>query len=146
MRNPHFFHKCCHFCWNQNKVSKNDNTYERNEDCATVFLKWTDFRRLYEISFPFTDADSDEWLGIKRFRMPEKKRPQKVVNSHSRPPTFSNGDIFFNFPHSLELKKFKPMNFIFSNFGFISLHISIEIFVLGSFYLTLSNLEYLHNK
>ena len=59
--------------------------------------KKVDSRRLYEISFPFTDADSDEWLGIKRFRMPEKKRPQKVVNSHSRPPTFSNGDIFFNF-------------------------------------------------
>ena len=49
-----------------------------------------DSRRLYEISFPFTDADSDEWLGIKRFRMPEKKRPQKVVNFRSRPPTFSN--------------------------------------------------------
>ena len=47
-----------------------------------------DSRRLYEI--PFTDADSDEWLGIKRFRMPEKKRPQKVVNFRSRPPTFSN--------------------------------------------------------
>ena len=26
-------------CWNHNKVSKNDNTFERNEDCATVFLK-----------------------------------------------------------------------------------------------------------
>ena len=44
MHNPHFFQKCCHFRWNQNKVSKNDNTFERNEDCATVFLKWTDFR------------------------------------------------------------------------------------------------------
>ena len=44
MHNPHFFQKCCHFRWNQNKVSENDNTFERNEDCATVFLKWTDFR------------------------------------------------------------------------------------------------------
>ena len=43
MRNPHFFQKSCHFLWNHNKISKNDNTYERNEDCATVFLKWTDF-------------------------------------------------------------------------------------------------------
>ena len=25
------------------KVSENDNTFERNEDCATVVLKWTDF-------------------------------------------------------------------------------------------------------
>ena len=38
------------------------------------------------------------------------------------------------------------MNFIFSNFGFISLHISMEsdqdtILVLGLFYLTLSNLQ-----
>ena len=24
-----FFQKCCHFCWNQ-------NTFERNEDCATA--------------------------------------------------------------------------------------------------------------
>ena len=24
-------------------ISKNDNTLERNEACATVFLKWTDF-------------------------------------------------------------------------------------------------------
>ena len=39
------FKKCCHFCWNQNKVSQNDNTFERNEECATVFLKWTDFKR-----------------------------------------------------------------------------------------------------
>ena len=38
-----FLSKYCHFCWNQNKVSENDNTFERNEDCATVFLKWTDF-------------------------------------------------------------------------------------------------------
>ena len=43
MCNPHFFQKCCYFHWNQNKVSKNDNTFERNEYCATVFLKWTDF-------------------------------------------------------------------------------------------------------
>ena len=24
---------------------RNDNTFERNEDCTTVFLKWADFRR-----------------------------------------------------------------------------------------------------
>ena len=29
--------------------SKNDNTFERNEDCATVFLKWTDFSEAQEI-------------------------------------------------------------------------------------------------
>ena len=44
MRNPHFFQKCCHFCWNQNKVSES-NTCERNEGCATVFLKWTDLSK-----------------------------------------------------------------------------------------------------
>ena len=27
------------------EFSKNDNTFERNEDCTNVFLKWTDFRR-----------------------------------------------------------------------------------------------------
>ena len=47
MRNPHFFQKCCHFCWLCFDFSKNDNTFERNEDCATVFLKWTDFRELF---------------------------------------------------------------------------------------------------
>ena len=49
MRNPYFFQKC-HFCWNQNKVSKNDTTFERNEDCATVFLKWTDFNWIIILS------------------------------------------------------------------------------------------------
>ena len=44
--NPHFSHKCCHFRWNQNKVSENDNTFGRNEDCTTVFLKWTDFTKV----------------------------------------------------------------------------------------------------
>ena len=43
MRNPRFFQKCCHSRWNQNKVGENDNAFERNEDCATVFLEWTDF-------------------------------------------------------------------------------------------------------
>ena len=32
------------------KVSENDNTFERNEDCATVILKWTDFS-----DYGFTD-------------------------------------------------------------------------------------------
>ena len=41
----YFFQKCCHFCWLCFDFSKNDNTFERNEDCATVFLKWTDFSR-----------------------------------------------------------------------------------------------------
>ena len=43
MHNSHFFQKCCHFrdlCFD---FSENDNTFERNEDCATVFLKWMDF-------------------------------------------------------------------------------------------------------
>ena len=44
-RNPHLFQNCCHFYWNQNKVSKNDNTFERDEDCTTIFLKWTDFSK-----------------------------------------------------------------------------------------------------
>ena len=30
LRNPHFFQKCCF------DFSENDNTFERNEDCATV--------------------------------------------------------------------------------------------------------------
>ena len=62
-----------------------------------------DSRRLYEI--PFTDADSDEWLGIKRFRMPEKKRPQKVVNFRSTPYFLKLMEISYStFPHSLELE------------------------------------------
>ena len=42
-RNLHFFQKCCHFRWLCFDYSKNDNTFERNEECATIFLKWTDF-------------------------------------------------------------------------------------------------------
>ena len=49
MRNPHFFQKYCHFRWNQNQVSENYNTFERNEDCATVFLKWTDFNEMKDL-------------------------------------------------------------------------------------------------
>ena len=44
LHNPHFFQKCCHFLWNQ--VSEKYNPFERNEDCATVFLKWTDFKKM----------------------------------------------------------------------------------------------------
>ena len=44
------FKKWCNFCWNQNQVSKNDNTFERNVDCATVLLKWTDFRSTSEFA------------------------------------------------------------------------------------------------
>ena len=29
--------------------SENDNTFERNEDCITVFLKWTDFKMLHKM-------------------------------------------------------------------------------------------------
>ena len=43
MRNPHFFQKCCHFCWLCFDFSKNDNTFEGNEDCRTVFFKQRDF-------------------------------------------------------------------------------------------------------
>ena len=50
MCKPHFYQKCCNFCWNQNKVSENDNTFERNENCATVFLKWTYFTLFCEIN------------------------------------------------------------------------------------------------
>ena len=37
--------------WHQNKVSwccnENYHNFETNEDCATVFLKWTDFRKCF---------------------------------------------------------------------------------------------------
>ena len=50
MHDPHFFQKCCHFQYNISWLcfdfSKNDNTFERNEDCATVFLKWMDFSEI----------------------------------------------------------------------------------------------------
>ena len=58
MRNLHFFQKCCHFRWLCFDFSKNDNTFERNEDCATAFLKWTDFSgisQLYKFSISFID-------------------------------------------------------------------------------------------
>ena len=29
---------------------QNDNTFERNEDCATVFLKWTDFKYIFNLN------------------------------------------------------------------------------------------------
>ena len=43
LRDPHFFQKLCHFCWPCFEFSENDNTFERNEDRITGFLKWTNF-------------------------------------------------------------------------------------------------------
>ena len=43
LRNPHFFQKCCHICWLCFDFRKNHNTFERNEDCLTVFLKRMEF-------------------------------------------------------------------------------------------------------
>ena len=45
VKSIHF--NCCHFFWLCSDFSKNDNSFERNEDCTTVFLKWTDFRRSF---------------------------------------------------------------------------------------------------
>ena len=39
LHNPHFLQKCCHFRWLCFDFRANDNTFERNEDCATVFLR-----------------------------------------------------------------------------------------------------------
>ena len=52
LHNSHLFQKCCHFHWNQNKV----NTFERNDDCATVFLKWTDFTLQFHKIFSKIEA------------------------------------------------------------------------------------------
>ena len=62
LRNLHFFQNCGHFQNNischQNKVSwcyiENDHNFERNEDCATVFLKRTDFNKMFQNSIPYT--------------------------------------------------------------------------------------------
>ena len=65
-RDPHFFQKCCHFCWIQNKVSENDNTFERNEDCTSVFLKKTDFSwfQIYLLTSQSFCFESDPEFGI----------------------------------------------------------------------------------
>ena len=68
LRNPHFFKKCCHFFWNQNRVSKNDNTFERNR--SNIFLKWMDFSNCVKfwwaqckfaltVSYPWNDDSSN---------------------------------------------------------------------------------------
>ena len=48
MCNPHFFQNCGSFQYNINWLCfdfmKNYHNFERNEDRATVFLKWKDFR------------------------------------------------------------------------------------------------------
>ena len=55
MHYPHFFQNCGHFQYNISWLCfdlswwyiENDHNFERNEDRATVFLKWTDFIALY---------------------------------------------------------------------------------------------------
>ena len=62
----HFFQRCCHFQYNISlpclDFSKNDNIFERNENCATVVLKLTDFRK---ILFPlvFYHIKKPNWAG-----------------------------------------------------------------------------------
>ena len=63
MRNPHFFQKFCWLCFD---FGENDNTFERNEDCATVFLKWTDFSSFCWEWIVFIKALS-LWLLFHRF-------------------------------------------------------------------------------
>ena len=52
----HFFQKCFHVRWNQNKVSwcciETYHNFERNEDRATVFLKWTNFKKSIKKDHP----------------------------------------------------------------------------------------------
>ena len=61
MSDPQLFQNCDLFQYyvslNQNKVSwciieKNKN-FERTEDCANVFLKWTDFMDFFGFAFVF---------------------------------------------------------------------------------------------
>ena len=40
-----FLSKVLPFLLKPKQNSENDNTYERNEDCSAVFLKWTDFTK-----------------------------------------------------------------------------------------------------
>ena len=47
MRNPHFFQNCGTFQYNNNKY----HNFERNDYCATVFLKWMDFSSIFCIHF-----------------------------------------------------------------------------------------------
>ena len=61
MRKPHFFQKCCHFLWNQNKV-----TFEKNEDCATVFLKWTEYTNIKQV------CNSEKHIRPQLFQTPQK--------------------------------------------------------------------------
>jgi hypothetical protein len=37
------------FRWLCFDSSENDNTFNRNEDCVTVFLKWTDFNEFFTL-------------------------------------------------------------------------------------------------
>ena len=51
MRNPHFFQNHCHFQYNISWCCiENDNNFERNEDRANGFLKWTHFSSLAKSS------------------------------------------------------------------------------------------------
>ena len=64
--NPHFFKKCCHFCWLCFDFSENENSFERNEVCAIDFLKWTNFNffifnKHLRISYLNTKFNYFEW-------------------------------------------------------------------------------------
>ena len=54
LRNPHLFQNCGTSNTNQNKKCHN---FKRNEDHATVFLKWTDFKSTKKCIFVCFWAD-----------------------------------------------------------------------------------------
>ena len=53
LHNPHFFQNCGTFQYNNNNNNNKYHNFEINENCATVFLKWTDF-----ITWAFFDASN----------------------------------------------------------------------------------------
>ena len=75
LRNP----LCCHVVIFTDffVFSINDNTFERNEDCATVFLKWTDFTLFGVAVFCCDDHFRNYWPHYAR-----PTEPCSPLNSH----------------------------------------------------------------
>ena len=102
LRNPHFFQKCCHFRWNHNKVRENDNSFERNEDCATVFLTWTDFN-IWSRFESTVKLGNKEWLDKEQLGNSE---PFPVTNDYASLLIMNSEQICINEQFCHDQEKF----------------------------------------
>ena len=115
LRNPQFFQNCDHFqynmSWNQNKVNwciiENDHNFERTEDPATVFLKWTDINDGYKRASPWSwDAQLSNLISSSSYQTIQTEKKMLWEWQHFYSALLNNGILLHK--QATNLKHFEP--------------------------------------